>query len=158
MLQLRNDIVPVRQRPADGSWSRSRSRGTIVPCRLQIGRDLRTVYGAGTSSDSGDELKIVTGFLQRPRPLSIALRRYVRARTNPIALSRKRIIVMVSLGIISALRVSWSPPLVKLWHAIPGSSHGTKSPVRQNVRFLRRSFWHNAGSRLGYVVADSIMS
>lgn len=67
--------------------------------------------------------------------------RYVRARTSPIALSRKRIIVMVSLGIISALRVSWSPPLVKLWHAIPGYSHGRKSPVRQNVRFLRRSFW-----------------
>lgn len=64
MLQLRNDRSGRRH---DGiAIAIARMQGAIASCRLQIGRDLRIVYDAETSSCRADELKIVTGFLQRP--------------------------------------------------------------------------------------------
>jgi len=69
---MTNDSRPIRESVPDGI-----ARGSLAPRRLQIGRDLRTIYGTGADSDSraSGELKIVTGFLQR----SVHFRsRYVR--------------------------------------------------------------------------------
>lgn len=120
MLQLRNDIVPVGG-ATDGriGIAIARMRGGLSP--RTVSKSVATFEPftaperARTRSRRADELKIVTGFLQRPVhfQLRYAAVTFERVSTNTM-LSQKRVIVTVLLGVSGTSRVPWSPPPVKL--------------------------------------------
>jgi len=102
-----------------------------------------------------DELKIVTVFLQRSRPLSIALRvailssAYDFDRASPKAHYRKDRYESL-LGVIGIASFVKLPPLVTR-----NSGFLARHEIsRETKRSFSSSFCHNTGSRLGYASYD----
>lgn len=89
MLQLRNDTVSIRQT----DQNRDRDIKVLSPRRLVLpfpnrSHDLRTVYGMNSRTRASDQLKIVTGFLQRPAAFNRVTCWHFQRRINPNALSK----------------------------------------------------------------------
>lgn len=98
MLQLRNNIVSIQQT----DQNRDRNLKALSPRLLVLpfpnrSHDLRTVYGTNSRTRASDQLKIVTGFLQRPVCFQS---RYVLALLKAYKSYRKRIIITILLSVI----------------------------------------------------------